>query len=80
MFGRFPRVVCCGIPFPANPVFETSLLPSASRSDYFFHLVFWFSFYNIRRWVDIIGSVILGFNVRGEEVGMEDVMYVPVLG
>ena len=70
----------CGIAFPANPVLEGSLLSDSFGPDYFFHFVLWFPFYDIGGWFDVVGSMGLGLNVGGEEVGVKNIVYAPVLG
>ena len=45
--------------------------------DYLFHFPFFFSFNDIRWWFDKIWTVLIGFLIRSEEIGMEYIVYFP---
>jgi hypothetical protein len=55
-------------------------VPIGSFSEYPFNFPFWLTFYDVRWWFQEIGAVLLGFMIRCEKGGMEDIMYLPMRG
>jgi hypothetical protein len=54
--------------------------PIGSFLEYPFNFPFQFTFYDVRWWFQKIGAMLLGFTIRHEKRGMEDIVYLPMGG
>jgi hypothetical protein len=54
--------------------------PISSFSEYPFYFPFWFTFYDVRWWFHEVRAMLLGFAIRREKRGVEDVVYLPMEG
>ena len=69
-----PRIVSCGISLPFDEVLQIAPLPKVSMPQNVFHFKFFFSVHQFRGWSKVIGSLLLGHLIRGQQRGVEDVM------
>jgi hypothetical protein len=53
-------------------------VPIGSFSEYPFNFLFWLTFYDVGWWFQKIGAVLLGFTIRCEKGGMENIVYLPM--
>ena len=73
----FPGVIGLGISFPFDQVLEDSSLPKVAMISDGLDFVLLFSIDDVWGGSREIGSVLFGFMVRGQEAGVEHVMYRP---
>ena len=73
----FPCVVCIGVSFPLDKILKLSFTSEVTVINDGFNFVFFGVFDKVRRWPRVVGSVLCGFTIRGQEGCMEDVMNGP---
>ena len=73
----FPGVVGLGISLPLDQVLESSPLPKVAMISDGLDFIFLFSVDDVGGGSREVGSVLFCFLVRGQETGVEDVMYGP---
>jgi hypothetical protein len=54
--------------------------PIGSFSEYPFNFPFWFTFYDVRWRFQEVRAMLLGFTIRHEKGGVEDIVYLPMRG
>ena len=74
MVSCFPCVVCIGVAFPFNEVLELSFTSEVSVINDGLDLVFFGVFDKVRRWPRVVGPMLYGFAIRGQEGRVEYVM------
>ena len=75
-----PLVFRCWVPFPLDKVLHFAPSPKSSRLEDFFDFIFLFPIDKVRRGSCEIRSVEFGLLIRGQQVCMEDVVYLPLWG
>ena len=80
MVSCFPCVVCIGVPFPFDEVLELSFTAKVTVINNGLDLIFFGVFDKIRRWPRVVGPVLRGLAIRGQEGRMKDVMDGPGRG
>ena len=73
-----PLILQCRVSLPLDQVLYLVLSAVFSRLDDFLNFVFFFPIDKVRWWSCEIWSVELGFMIRGQQVCMENVMYLPL--
>ena len=75
-----PLIFRFRVPFPFDQVLHLAPSSKSVRLEDLFDFVFFFSIDKVRRWSGKVRSVELGFMIRGQQVCMEDVVYLPLRG
>ena len=74
LFRWLPRIVSCGISFPFDEVLQITLPTKISMPQNVFHFEFLFSIYQFWGWSKVIGSLLFGHLIRGQQRGVKDIM------
>ena len=80
MVSCFPRVVCIGVTFPLDKILKLSFTSEVTVINDGLDFVLFGVFDKVRRWPRVIGSMLRGFAIRGQEGRMEDIMDGPGCG
>ena len=80
LFRRFPRVVRIGVPFPFDQILEPSGSPVITVIHNGLHFEFLFPVDKVWGWPRVIGPVLIGFLIRGQQACVKYVMDGPGRG
>jgi hypothetical protein len=78
--GRFPCVVCVWVPLPLEEILQGFPPPVETVIYNGLDFVLVFTLDQFGGWFDVVGAVLWGFTIRGEEAGVEHVMDLPGVG
>ena len=73
-----PLILQVWVPFPFDQVLYLTLSAELPRLQDLFDFVLLLSINKVRRGFRKVGSMELGFMIRGQQVCMEDIMYLPL--
>ena len=73
-----PLIFCIWVSLPFDQVLHFTLSAIFSQLEDFLNLILFFPIDKVRRWFRKVWSVELGLMIRGQEVCVEDVMYLPL--
>ena len=76
----FPRVVCIGIALPLDKILELSFTSEVTVINDGLYFVLFGVFDKVRWWPRVVGPMLRGFTIRGQEGRMKDVMDSPGCG
>ena len=80
MVSCFPGVVRIGVSFPFDEILELSFTAKVTVINDGLDLVFFGVFDKVRRWPRVVGPMLYGFAIRGQQGCVEDVMDGPGRG
>ena len=80
MGGRFPCVVCVWVSLPFEEVLQALPLPVETVINDGLDFILVFTLDQFGGWLDVVGAVLWGFPIRGEEAGVEHVVDLPGFG
>jgi hypothetical protein len=78
--GRFPCVVCVWVSLPFEEILQGLPPPVETVINDGLDFVLVFALDQFGGWFDVVGTVLWGFTIRGEEAGVEHVMDLPGVG
>jgi hypothetical protein len=78
--GRFPRVVCIWVSLPLEEILQCSPPPVETVINDGLDFVLVFALDQFGGWFDVVGAMLWGLAIRGEEAGVEHVMDLPGVG
>ena len=78
IFGIKPLIVRIGISLPLYQILFLLPEPIIALVQYLLHFVLFFISDKVRRWSGIIGTMELRLSIRGKEVDMEHIVYLPL--
>jgi hypothetical protein len=78
--GRFPCVVCVWIPFPLEEILQGLPFSVETVINDGLNFVLMFTLDQFGGWFDVVGAMLWGLAIRGEETGVEYVMDFPGVG
>ena len=76
--GIKPLIVRVGVSLPFYQVLLLLPVPMVALIQYLLHFVLFFFSDKVRRWLGVIRSMELCLPIRGKEVNMKHVMYLPL--
>jgi hypothetical protein len=78
--GRFPCVVRVWVSLPFEEILQILPLPVETVINDGLHFILVFTLDQFGGWFDVVGAVLRGLAVRGEEAGVEHVVDLPGVG
>jgi hypothetical protein len=78
--GRFPCVVCVWVSLPFEEILQGLSPPVEAVINDGLDFVLVFTLDQLGGWFDVVGAVLWGLAIRGEEAGVEHVMDLPGVG
>jgi hypothetical protein len=78
--GRFPCVVCVWVSFPFEEILQGFPLPVETVINDGLDFVLVLTLDQFGGWSDVVGAVLWGLTIRGEETGVEHVVDLPGVG
>ena len=80
MGGRFPCVVCVWVSLPFEEILQGLPLSVEAVINDGLDFVLVFTLDQLGGWFDVVGAVLRGLAIRGEEAGVEHVVDLPGVG
>ena len=80
LFRWFPRIVCVWVPLPLDQILKSPIPPVITVIRNGLHLELLFSVDKVRGWPRVVGPVLIGLLIRGQQTCVEYVMDGPGRG